>query len=194
MKIATLSLVSAFVLVSASAFADDSSNRSMDSGMQRQNMEQKSGNMTDAQIIKVVQTNNENEIAVSKVEKSQGKIDQAKKLAETVIKQNESSNKDLSKLASKINVKPEETSVSKQSAEEAKTLNNDLSAMSGRALDRAYVEKQVQMNQTKLDQLDNQLIPQAQNEALKAQLETIRAKIAQNLQVAKAVQSTVQKS
>ena len=64
----------------------------------------------------------------------------------------------------------------------------DLSKLSGDALEKAYVAREVKSHETMLAALDRQLIPNAKSEELQRQLIDLRAEVAAHLDNAKSVQ------
>jgi putative membrane protein len=64
---------------------------------------------------------------------------------------------------------------------------SDLSTLSGAALDRAYVDREVKSHETMLAQLDGQLIPNA-SEPLQHRLVNLSSELAEHLRYARAVQ------
>jgi putative membrane protein len=63
----------------------------------------------------------------------------------------------------------------------------DLSKLSGNALEKAYVDREVKSHQTMLTALDRQLIPNAKSEELQRQLVDLRAEVAAHLDHAQSV-------
>lgn len=67
-----------------------------------------------------------------------------------------------------------------------------LSALDGDEYEQAYIDAMVQDHQKALDMLDNQLIPAAQDQAVREHLTTTREKIAAHLEQAQTLQSQLQ--
>jgi putative membrane protein len=65
---------------------------------------------------------------------------------------------------------------------------SDLANLSGDALDKAYVDREIKEHQAMLDALDGQLIPSAKSEDLQHQLIDLRAETAAELQEAQSAQ------
>jgi putative membrane protein len=86
---------------------------------------------------------------------------------------------------------PEKTPISDKIHRESELAGARFDKMKGADLDRAYVDKQVELHQHVLDKLDNELIPQAKNDDLKALLQNTRASVAEHLDHAKTIQKTV---
>jgi len=64
-----------------------------------------------------------------------------------------------------------------------------LKGLSGADFDKAYVNAEVDLHQSVLDQLDNTLIPSAQNAELKSLLEQARPTISAHLDHAKSLKT-----
>jgi putative membrane protein len=147
--------------------------------------------LTDSQIVQIIETTNDGEIAAARMEKNHGKSDDVKEFAKMMIDQHTQNNKDLKGLEKKLKMHGEKTAWSDKMHEEAKADGNRMDKMKGKDLDRAYVDKQVEMHQHVLDKLDNVLIPQAKNDDLKALLQNTRTAVSTHLDHAKALQATV---
>ena len=173
-----ISVIAGILVLSTSAFA------AKDKG-------ENSRKLSDAQIIQVVETTNNGVVTSSVMEKSNGKIDQAKNLADLIMDQHKQDNKKLKALAKKFDIKPQDSASSQRAKTDASKVNKVLGSLKGRELDRAYVAKQIEVQKKVLNELDDELIPQAQNADLKELLEHTRDKVARNLDHAKAIQGTV---
>jgi putative membrane protein len=147
--------------------------------------------LNDAQIVAIVESANESEIAAGRMEKNHGKSADVKNFAKEMIDHHTDNNKQVKALAKKLHMMPEKTAwTDKMHAENLATAAK-MDKLHGADLDRAYVEKQVDMHQHVLDKLDTYLIPQAKNDDLKALLTNTRAAVAQHLQEAKTLQASV---
>ncbi len=176
----SISLVSGILMLSLSAQA----------GL----FSKKDKGLTDAQIIQIVENNSSAQIASAALEKKNGKIDQAKSLADWMTTHSQKTQKDVKALAKKLDIKPEKTDASDKITKEGETTTKHLSAMKGRSLDRAYIDKQIEVQKKMLSQLDNQLIPHAKNTALKAMLQDTRKSVNQNLLHAQAISRDIPSS
>jgi putative membrane protein len=66
-----------------------------------------------------------------------------------------------------------------------------MESMSGRDLERDYIDAQVREHQAALDVLDNKLIPNAKDAQLKSFLEDVRSKVASHLAQAQNIQTSL---
>ena len=138
--------------------------------------------LTDAQIVQIIMTTNENEIAAARMEKNHGKSEDVKTFAKDMIDQHTQSNKDLKMLTKKLSMTPEKSPWSDKMHQEGKAEGNRMDKMKGADLDRAYADKQVEMHRHVLEKLDNVFIPQAKNDELKSWLQTTRTTVASHLE------------
>jgi putative membrane protein len=67
----------------------------------------------------------------------------------------------------------------------------DLSNLSGDALEKAYVDREIQTHQAMLNTIDSQLIPNAKSEDLQRRLNDVRAETQAQLEEAQKVQHTL---
>jgi putative membrane protein len=147
--------------------------------------------LTDAQIVAIVTTTNNGEIAEARIEKNHGKNHDAVAFAKGMIEQHTQNNKDFTALEKKLQMHSEKTSMSDKIHKNAEMSEARLDKMKGADLDRAYIDKQVEMHQHVLDKLDNDLIPQAKNDDLKTLLQNTRVTVAEHLAHAEQVQKAV---
>jgi putative membrane protein len=70
----------------------------------------------------------------------------------------------------------------------------DLSNLSGDALEKAYVDREIQTHQAMLNTIDTQLIPSAKSEELQRRLNDVRAETAAQLEEAQKVQHALRVS
>jgi putative membrane protein len=66
-----------------------------------------------------------------------------------------------------------------------------LMPLMGAAFDKAYIDSQVEMHTTALQLLDTQLIPSAMNAEIKTEMTAMRATVAEHLDAAKDLQSSL---
>src|ERR1700730_2552907 len=78
-----------------------------------------------------------------------------------------------------------------QSGGDGQAAGADLSSLSGDALEKAYVDREIQTHQTMLNALDGQLIPSAKSEDLRRRLNDVRAQTAAQLEEAQRGQHTL---
>jgi putative membrane protein len=100
-------------------------------------------------------------------------------------------NKSATELVTKLKVTPEDNETSQALKEGGAANVTALSALSGAAFDKAYVDHEVAYHQQVLDAVDKTLIPNAKNAELKALLVKVRPAFVAHLEHARHLQSTL---
>jgi putative membrane protein len=136
-------------------------------------------------------TVNNGEINEAKLAKSRTKNKEVKNFAQQMITDHTAANKKTAALASKMKIKPEESAESKQLKEEGKEELKKLKGLKGDDFDKEYMESQVRDHQKALDTIDNSLLPNAKDAALKDLLTQTRSTVAMHLDNAKKVQAAM---
>jgi putative membrane protein len=147
----------------------------------------------DAQIAAIVVTANQVDIDAGKLAESKAMNADVKAFGRQMATDHAGVNKQATELVTKLGVKPEDNAT----AESLKTGGADnvkaLSALSGAAFDKAYIDHEVAYHQQVLDAVDKTLIPSAQNAELKALLVKVRPAFVAHLEHAKQVQRAISK-
>lgn len=147
--------------------------------------------LTDAQIAAIVTAANTVEIDAAKLAKKKAGSKEVQAYAEQMIKDHEAMNKEAKKLAKDLKIKPEKNASAEALTKGGKDTKKKLDDLKGAEFDAAYVESNVMMHQTVLDTFDKSLLPSVQAPEMKASLEKSRAAIAQHLEHAKQLQSSL---
>ena len=108
-------------------------------------------------------TANSLDSAAGEFAKANAKNAQVKEFAQTMIREHGEVNKKANALATKLALVPEDNDGSHALQDDADQARTTLIGKSGSDFDRAYIDHEVQVHQTVLDQLDQKLIPGAQN-------------------------------
>jgi len=118
---------------------------------------------------------------------------EVKSFARTMIRDHGAANKLATALATKLSLTPQdnEKSRSMESGYDQSQAELNAATLTGAAFDKAYIDHEVVYHQAVLDALDKFLIPQADNAELKALLEQIRPNVAQHLEMAQKIQTTL---
>lgn len=151
----------------------------------------KGASLTDANIAAIVVGANTIDVEYGKIAQSRAMNAAVKRFAETMIADHTSVNEQAGKLAAKLNLTPVDNATSRTLAEQARQKRAQLRSLSGAAFDRAYIENEVAFHQTVLTAIDDALIPNAQNEELKALLVAVRPAIAAHLEHAKQIRDSL---
>jgi putative membrane protein len=148
-----------------------------------------SGAMSDAQIMAIVATANDGEIAAARLALQRATSNEVKQLAQLMLTEHTAMQETGTALAKELGLAPSESDQSRMLATTADTEAKRLSALEGAAFDKAYVDGQVAMHEGVLDTIDRKLVPSAQNPRLKTMLTDTRPKISGHLEHARKVQA-----
>ena len=145
----------------------------------------------DAQIAAIVVAANQVDINAGELAKSKASNKEVKAFAQRMITDHTGVNKSAVDLVTKLKVKPEENEASKSLKLGGADTIKRLKGLKGKEFDKAYVDNEVSYHQTVLDALDNTLIPNAQNDELKALLVKVRPAFVAHLEHAKQIQASL---
>jgi putative membrane protein len=148
--------------------------------------------LSDEQILQVVHTANQGEIAQAKLAKGKAQDARVKKLAAMMIKDHSDADHKTMALAKKLNgPAPSATSTSLESDAQNNTMT--LESKSGADFDKGYVDTQVKEHQAVLDLIDQQLLPNAKDASVKTFVTDVRVKVAMHLHHAEELQAAMAK-
>jgi putative membrane protein len=143
--------------------------------------------LSDAEIAAIAGTANQIEIDQAKIAKAQSKNKDVQAFAAMMIKDHQKAGSDAKALLQKIDIKPEDSDATSEMLADNVTTSTRLSGLTGPDFDRFYVNTQIDEHQKVLDDLDQMLIPGAENAQLKSMLESIRPVVADHLAAAQAL-------
>lgn len=149
------------------------------------------GTVTDAQIAKIALGANSADSAAGELAKTRGTDANVKAFAQRMITDHTAANQEATQLATSANLTPEDSDMSRDMQKDADDNLQKLQGLSGKDFDKAYIDHEVDMHQHVLDDLDKNLIPNAQNAQLKQLLEKIRPTIDSHLQQARQIQEKI---
>jgi putative membrane protein len=147
--------------------------------------------LTDAQITQVVLTVDKGETELGKLAKVTSKNPEVKKFADDMIQDHTESQLKAINLSKKLAITPMESEQSMMVKKDGDQTKAKLMNLKGKDFDKAYIDSMVQAHQKVLNRIDNELLPEAKNEDLKAMLQTKRTSVSQHLNHAKAVQTSI---
>jgi putative membrane protein len=147
--------------------------------------------VTDAQIASIVVTANQVDIDAGRAAAGKTTNAEVKKFAQLMVTDHTGVNKSATDLVTRLKVTPEDNDTSKALKAGGATNLTALSALSGDAFDKAYVDHEVAYHQQVLDAVDKTLIPNAKNAELKALLVKVRPAFVAHLEHARHLQSTL---
>jgi len=143
---------------------------------------------TDPEIMAIVEAANTAEIDAGKLAQTHAQNAQVKQFAKHMVKSHTHMN---ASLAKKIKMKPMTNDTSEDIRKNALDSVEKLKGMQGADFDKAYIDNQVTMHEKVLDMVNNTLLPNAQNEQLKAALTKAAPEIKSHLEKAKKIQSSM---
>jgi putative membrane protein len=148
-------------------------------------------NVSDAQIAAIVVAANQVDIDAGKFAARKSTNAAVQKFAQTMVTDHTAVNKSAVDLVTKLEVSPQENDTSRALKADGEKSMTALRSLSGKAFDKAYVDREVAYHQQVIEALDTVLIPHAQNAELKALLVKVRPAFAEHLEHAKHLQSSV---
>ena len=149
--------------------------------------------ITDANIAAIVVTANSADSAAGELAQKSGTDAEVKAYGKRMVADHGAVNKEATAWAGTAGVTPADNDDSNAMKNDASTHMADLASKTGKDFDKAYIDHEVTMHQQVLDALDQKLIPNAQNAELKALLEKTRPAIQSHLDMAKTIQTKLNK-
>lgn len=147
--------------------------------------------LNDSQIAMVVMAADTAEVSQAKMAATKAQNKQVKTFASHMAMDHSTNEHQVAQFDKKKKMTPEESQLSQTLTTQAQQTATQLQGMSGAQFDKAYMDAQVQQHQMVLDALNNQLIPNAQNAQLKTMLQKTAKKVAEHLEMAKKIQSSM---
>ena len=127
---------------------------------------------SDAEIAHIAYTAGVIDVAAGKQALAKSKNAAVRQFAQTMVRDHEAVNGQALALVGKLKVTPAANDTSAALSRQAEATKRRLAALNGRAFDRAYVANEVAFHRTVNGALKQQLIPAADNNELRALLET----------------------
>lgn len=149
--------------------------------------------ITDGQITHVMKTANEGEIDLAKVAKSKADNKEVKEFAKMMIDEHKKNEKQDKEVAKKSKIELVDNDMSKLLKDSTSLKVKDLKKLKGAEFDKSYIDQQIAMHQSLLDDLNQKLIPAAQHPELKSYLEETRTHVQEHLTRAQQIQETLKK-
>lgn len=149
--------------------------------------------LNDAEIAHVVVTANQIDVDYGKIALEKTKDAEAKKFAETMIRDHEGIIKQAGELVQKLGVNPEDNAVSQSLLDQQKQTIDKLNNLEGEAFAKAYIDNEVAYHDAVIQAVKGLLIPQAKNEELKQTMIKVSPLLEHHLQMAIDAQKTLNK-
>lgn len=149
---------------------------------------------TDPQIAAIVVTANQVDIDAGKLAEGKTRSKEVKDFAKLMVTDHSGVNKAATELVQKLKVTPEDNPTAEDLKKGGDENLANLRKLRGAEFDKAYVGHEVAYHEAVLDALDKTLIPDANNEELKALLVKVRPAFVHHLEHAKQLQAKLGKS
>jgi putative membrane protein len=149
---------------------------------------------TDPQIAAIVVAANQVDIDAGNLAKSKSASAEVKEFAQRMITDHTGVLKSAVDLVTKLKVTPETNAISQSLSKGGEDNIEALKKLKGSEFDKAYIAHEVSYHEAVLKAVDQTLIPNAQNQELKALLVKVRPAFAAHLEHAKTVQAELGKS
>ena len=146
----------------------------------------------DAQIVHIVVTANQVDVDAGKLARTKSAGKETRAFAERMIADHGALNTQVTALAKRLRLKPEDNAVSRSLHQGGRgNLANLRGLNKGPGFDRAYVAHEVAYHEVVLDVMDRTLVAGARNPELKALLVNARPAFAAHLEHARQLQATI---
>lgn len=145
--------------------------------------------LSDAEIAHVAVTANSVDIELGRLASTKATSAAVKSFAETMIRDHTGVNAQAAALAKKLGVTPLANAVSTSLTDGGNAAKKTLSAVSGAAFDRAYMDREIAYHEAVIGAVDKILVPQTRNAELKQLLVSVRPALVAHLEHAKSIRS-----
>jgi putative membrane protein len=147
--------------------------------------------LSDPEVAHAAVTANQIDINAAELAKTKTNDGDVKKFAQTMIDDHKAVIGQASDLAKKLGVTPKENDLSKKLLADADKARKDLSAYSGKQFDKKYIDHEVAYHKAVIDAVEKVLIPQTDNQELKALLQNVVPALKAHLQHAEMLQKNI---
>ncbi|HXH75662.1 MAG TPA: DUF4142 domain-containing protein [Bacteriovoracaceae bacterium] len=160
-------------------------------GFEAQAANPMSTKMTDPVIVQELINTNEGEISLAKLAITKATNPEVKSFAEAMLKEHTENNEQTRVLTKKLNIEPQNNLKTETRTISAEKDVAVLKMKKGKSFDKSYIDSQVKMHRKVLEELNQKMIPNAQNEELKAMLTKTAASVKEHLQHAQKLQTNM---
>ena len=147
--------------------------------------------INDSQIMAVLSTANQGEVMQAQTALSKLQTSQVRNYAQMMINEHTMNEQKGQALANRLGVSPQHNKISMDLKKDSDMVVNKLNNSSAKTIDKTYTESQVMVHRKVLMNIDNVLLPNAQNAELKNMLTETRAAVASHLQMAERLKAAV---
>jgi len=149
------------------------------------------GALNDGQIAKIGDVVHSGEIDQAQLARQRSKNAKVKNFASHMLKEHTQAKEQSASLLKASEVVPEQSAVSQELASEGARTLDALKAADAAGFDRQYIDAQVTQHQNVLSMLNTQLVPQATDAKLKAELQKVQKMVEAHLSEAKKLAETL---
>jgi putative membrane protein len=161
------------------------------SGAYSNNSSQQDETLTDANIAAIVVGANKIDISAGKIALERSNNIAVKEFAERMIADHTAVLNSAVELVTRLGVTPVNNDLVAALSEQSRDHEAKLQTLSGKAFDKSYIDHEVAYHEAVIDVIENQLIPAAQNEELKATLVSVLPAFKAHLMHCKMIQSEI---
>jgi putative membrane protein len=149
--------------------------------------------LSDPEIASVAVVANQVDIGYAEIAKGKSKDADILKFAQTMSNDHNAVIAQASALVKKLGVTPKDNAVSQKLSSDAVKTRKSLSAKSGKAFDKAYIDNEVAYHKAVISTVETVLIPQTENKELKDLLQNVAPTLKAHLEHAEMLQKTISK-
>lgn len=154
---------------------------------------QTNAKLSDAEVASVAVVANQIDISYAEIAKQKSKDPDVVQFAETMINDHNAVIAQAVALVKKLGVTPADNAVSQRLLKDAEQTKKALRAKSGIAFNKAYVDNEVAYHKAVIDAVEGLLIPESENQELKALLQNVVPALKAHLGHAEMLQKNLNK-
>jgi putative membrane protein len=154
---------------------------------------QQNPKLSDPEVASVAVVANQIDISYAEIAKKKSKDAEVLKFAETMIRDHNAVIVQAAALVKKLGVTPKDNAVSKKLLADAEKTKKSLRSKSGKSFDKAYVDNEVAYHKAVIAAVESLLIPETENQELKALLQNVVPALKAHLGHAEMLQKSLSK-
>ncbi len=147
--------------------------------------------LTDSEIAMIMRVANLGEVREGELAREQGADAAVRDFGTMMVNEHSSQNSKAESELARADISSEDTELSRQLDAASGAATDRLRALTGRAFDRAYIDRQVEAHQSVLNLIDSRLVPAAHRKVVRDQLEEMRKTVQRHLARAKQIESAL---
>lgn len=145
----------------------------------------------DPEIAMVMRVVNLDEVREGQIAREKAAEPSVRDFASMMVSDHNAANNQAEAAFFKIDLVSADSPLSRQLDAESGTSSENLRNITGRAFDRAYMQREIQLHQNVLNIIDTQLLPHAKKKQVKQQVNTMRTAVQGHLTKAQQVAQTI---